>query len=553
MNDNYELLESFEKEKGSWAYLRHKKNGLQIAYHKCNTENPGFSFCFNTPVEDQYLGTTHVLEHCVLTGSQKYDLSFLRLLELACYSNFNATTDQYSTRYFFYSSFEEECFKMIPILADYLFFPQLSEEAFMQECVRVEFDEKGDGRKKELAGVIYNELKASNDDETFSGGTYYLLQKLTVKRIREYHKKYYRPDNCLFIFHGNASLEEVLKKLDDFIEENKNGFDYSTITPRKNLTVKEFLEKVPYEQAPEKPEDPIIIHWQIGKGEDICYQIEEYWGDGLSPIMPFVLEEKYAYSAYCWWKEHFKDYEDELIPKKIPVPKIISEYLSRFSLSEYKKKLGQLHKWQARDVREQARKIMEPLIVQQYDMELPGKKEELEKRKNSKWERIERSWKKHLDMKKNIAKNSCSISFQSSELYTPAYYAEYALFVFLQMFLHTRLRQLGKTYDVSFNFNTAGTFVIFTLNNNKPEQTLKLITKLIKETENYSFTEYDLLSIKSRIYCLIMQESIWLNFSEEIFKVTTDDLHQAAIRISHIIEPPKKDETYYYSIGAVVK
>ena len=65
---------------GNW------KTGLEIAYHQCETQESGVSFCFRTPVEDKYLGTSHVLEYCVLQGSQKYDVSFLDLKNFSCFS-----------------------------------------------------------------------------------------------------------------------------------------------------------------------------------------------------------------------------------------------------------------------------------------------------------------------------------------------------------------------------------------------------------------------------------------------------------------------------------
>lgn len=39
------------------------------------------------------------------------------------------------------------------------------------------------------------------------------------KKIREYHKKYYRPDNCLFYYEGTAALEDVLLQLNKFIPD----------------------------------------------------------------------------------------------------------------------------------------------------------------------------------------------------------------------------------------------------------------------------------------------------------------------------------------------
>ena len=101
LNNDYELLETFQKDNEIWSYLRHKKTGLEIAYHQYETQKSGFSFTFRTPVEDQYLGTSHVLEHCVLMGSRKYDVDFWELQSFALFSSSNAFTDEYSTTYFF--------------------------------------------------------------------------------------------------------------------------------------------------------------------------------------------------------------------------------------------------------------------------------------------------------------------------------------------------------------------------------------------------------------------------------------------------------------------
>lgn len=533
MNNDYELLETFTKDKETWFYLRHKKTGLEIAYHQCEAQESGFSFTFRTPVEDQYLGTSHVLEHCVLTGSQKYDLSFLDLKNLSCFSNVNAETGSYNTIYYFFSYFGEECMKVIPILADYIFFPRLSEEAFMQECIRVEFDEKGDGRKKEAVGVVYNELKASPDDETFSGGTYYLLQKLTVQRIREYHEKYYRPDNCLFAFNGNAALDSVLQVLEKVIPDLEKKFDAAKITPRTNLTVKEFLAKVPFEEAPEDLENPDFAKWTFKKNDNICGKITEYWEDGFSPIMPFYLDEKYAYSAYCWWKEHFKDYEDEMIPAKISVPKVITEYLSQFTPQEYQQKLEALHKWQERDIRDEARKIMEPLVVTENDLEFPNEEQRLKEMKERHKEIIKHHRKNHKGLETNMNNISCCVAFEPSEEFSREFFAEYCLTIFLNQFLHKRLRQLGKTYDVSYIYSQPYAFQIFTVCTDKPEKTLKLIMELIKETKDYNFNETDLLMIKSEIYSRIFagtcnNDSI----AGKMFELQPEDLHQAAIRFA---------------------
>ena len=540
MNNDYELLETFQKDNETWSYLRHKKTGLEIAYHQCESEETGFSFCFRTPVEDPYLGTTHALEHCVLQASQKHDVSFLQLMSLSVYTDFNAETTDLNTRYFFYSLLEEECFKLIPILAEYLFFPKLSEECLMQECMRVEFDSANDGRKKEIVGVIYNEVKSLPPEESLYGGLYYKLHELTNNKLREYHKKYYRPDNCLFVFNGNAAIDTVLKYVNKVVSAFEGNNSIQEIKPRSNLTIQEFLKTVPFVAAPEKLEDPELAHWQLDEEEDICDQFEVYWLDGVSPLIQFCLEDKYSYSEVCWWKKNHPEVEDPPLPSKLTIPKIKASYLSHFTPEEYKEKLERLYEWQARDIREEALKIMEPLAVSLIDIELPDSEKNLELLKDRHKHRIEWRNKHYHGADTFIYKASCSIEFCPSEEFTRAFYAEYALVIFLKLHLAQKFRQLGKLYEVYAIYTEICTFNIFTESNSKPGQTLKVMIEAIKAVANYNFTETDLLVIKSQLYSQILSQKYGeLNFSEEIFTVTPEELHQAAVWFKEKLEKRK--------------
>lgn len=492
MNNNYELLETYTKNNETWAFLRHKKTGLEIAYHKCQTDETGFSFTFKTPVEDQYLGTSHVLEHCVLQESKKYSVSFLELLKLACYSSCNAETDFFDTRYFLYSPIEEECLKLIPILADYVFFPELSEETFMQECIRVEFDEKGDGRKKKISGVIFNEMKNLLPEDSIQGGLYYKLHELTKEKIREYHKKYYRPDNCLFVLNGSTELETILSVLDKFVPELEKHFCQSEIAPRKNLTVQEFLEKVPFIPAPENLEDPSLAAWLINEKEDV--------------------------------------------PPKKTIPQIISEYLGKFSPEEYKEKLEKLHKWQSGEKRQQILSIMEPLACKEYDVEIPESEEELQEIFDRHKDGIQQYAKKFKEIEIDINESSFCVAFRPSAPLTKEFYAEYSLCLFLEKFFHTKFRQKGQLYEIHSRYNFPYQFQIYTSRNQKPEQTFELMKKLIIELADYNFTEFDLLTIKSSIYSRLFSKNSGREyFSNKIFGISPEDLHQAAIRFKKMI------------------
>ena len=509
MNQDYELLETFKKDNETLSYLRHKKTGLEIAYHQCETQESGFSFTFRTPVEDQYLGTSHVLEHCVLQGSPKYDVDIWELQSFALFTSSNASTGEFGTTYFFNSIDETEGLKIIPLFADYIFFPTLTEEAFMQECFHVEFDANGDGRKKDI-GVVYNEMRARPPETFCVGGIYYKLHELTNDKIREYHKKYYRPDNCLFFYDGTSTLDDVLLQLNKFIPDLGEKFQTPQVPQRNNCSIKDFLQK------------------QVGK--ETSESFEEYWS---------------AYNAV---------FVPEPVPPKKSVTKIISEYLSQFTPQEYQEKLEKLHKWQSRNVREPAYTIMAPHNILDYEMDANRDEESLWKDFEShKW-KIEARDRKHPDVYTELEKNSCKLYLRASQLLSREYYAEYALMFFMQYYFPTKLRKLGRLYTGSFSYKYPADFVLAAHATDKPEKTIQFIKDCFKEIADYNFTEKDLISIRYIIFSFLLSESHpQFYFTDEILSITCEELHLAAVRFCNMIYPTEKDKGKFYRLGDVVK
>lgn len=508
LNNDYELLETFQKDNETWSYLRHKKTGLEIAYHQCESQESGFSFTFRTPVEEQYLGTSHVLEHCVLTGSEKYDVDFWELQSFALFTSSNAFTDEYGTLYFFNSNDEAEVFKVIPILADYVFFPTLTEEAFMQECFHVEFDANGDGRRKDIVGVVYNEMRARPPETFCVGGIYYKLHELTNKKIREYHKKYYRPDNCLFFYDGTSTLDDVLLQLNKFIPDLEEKFQTPQVPQRNNCSIKDFLQKQADKETSES--------------------FEEYWSACNAVFVP------------------------EPVPPKKSVTKNISEYLSQFTPQEYQEKLEKLHKWQSRNVRETAYKVMAPHNIRDYEIEINNPEESLWKDFERHKRLIEARDRKHPDVYTELEKNSCKLYLRASQLLSREYYSEYALMFFMQYYFPTKLRKLGRLYTGSFAYKYPADFVLAAHATDKPEKTIQFIKDCFNEIADYNFTEKDLISIRYIIFSFLLSESHpRFYFTDEILSIKPEELHQAAVRFCNMIYPPEKDEGEFYRLGDV--
>lgn len=213
-------------------YLRHKKTGLEVFHLLNDDEENLFAFAFRTPVKDS-TGAAHITEHSVFCGSEKFPLKepFTNMMNQSVNTFLNALTYSDKTVYPASSTVRSDYFNLMDVYGDAVFFPLLKKEAFLQEAHRIELDENG---KPSIQGVVYNEMKGAyssfesvaNDvqlrslfpDTNYafdSGGDPMDIPGFSYEAFKEFHKKYYRPENCLVFLYGNIPTEEQL----DFLQE----------------------------------------------------------------------------------------------------------------------------------------------------------------------------------------------------------------------------------------------------------------------------------------------------------------------------------------------
>ncbi|QTQ16490.1 insulinase family protein [Treponema parvum] len=232
----------------SGIYLRHKGTGLEVFHLLNDDEENLFAFSFRTPPEDS-AGEAHILEHSVLCGSQKYPLKdpFVRLINQSIKTFLNAMTFPDKTVFPASSQVKADYFNLMSVYGDAVFFPRLDPEIFLQEAHRLEIDKNGN---YSIQGVVYNEMKGnySSFDSVAgdaavkslfpntvysldSGGDPLIIPNITHAKLKNFHEKYYRTDNCLVFLYGNIPTEEQL----DFIEKEflhrieKQTFDETEI------------------------------------------------------------------------------------------------------------------------------------------------------------------------------------------------------------------------------------------------------------------------------------------------------------------------------------
>jgi len=220
----------------SVAYeLEHVRTRARILHvHNDDTENL-FAVAFRTPPADD-TGLTHILEHSVLAGSERFPLKdpFVVLTRSSMATFINAMTGIDYTVYPVASNVRRDLFNLAEVYWDAVFHPLLSLETFRREGHHLDFANRAD-RSSPLvvSGIVYNEMKGaySSPDrfvtqEIFqrlypttcygrsSGGDPRSIPNLTYDQFVDYYRRHYRPDNAFVFLYGDIPTEEHLAFLE---------------------------------------------------------------------------------------------------------------------------------------------------------------------------------------------------------------------------------------------------------------------------------------------------------------------------------------------------
>lgn len=227
---------------GEGYLFRHKKSGAEVFHLRNEDPENMFAFAFATHPEDS-TGVAHILEHTVLSGSERFPVKdpFLQLLKGSVNTFLNALTYPDKTVYPAASPVKKDLFNMMSVYGDAVFFPLLKPELFRQEGHRVQFREDG---TLERTGVVYNEMKgnySSHDSvagekslqslfpdtiyRNDSGGDPVAIPELTYDGFVDFHQRYYHPSNARIVLYGDIPSEEYLEFLDDRFLSRFEGQD----------------------------------------------------------------------------------------------------------------------------------------------------------------------------------------------------------------------------------------------------------------------------------------------------------------------------------------
>ncbi len=240
-------------------YLRHEQTGLEV-FHLLNDDAENlFAFAFRTPIRNS-TGAAHIMEHSVFCGSRRFPLKepFTNMMNQSVSTFLNALTYSDKTVYPASSMNRADYFNLMDVYGDAVFFPLLKKEAFLQEGHRLELG--GDGSYA-IQGVVYNEMKGNYSSfESVAGdaqlrslfaGTNYAfdsggdpleIPSFSYEDFRAFHKKYYRPENCLVFLYGNIATEEQLDFLQaHFLDDLEKQFPVPQEHERYPFVSEEFV------------------------------------------------------------------------------------------------------------------------------------------------------------------------------------------------------------------------------------------------------------------------------------------------------------------------
>jgi len=221
--------------------MGHQETGAKVLHLHCDDPENLYSVGFRTPPRDS-TGVAHILEHCVLAGSERYPLkdAFNELARGSLQTFINAFTYPDKTIYPVASQIRKDFFNLARVYTDLVLRPRLLKESFCQEGHHLEFENPEDlNSNLTISGIVYNEMKGVYSspnalmykpiqqglypDTTYgfdSGGDPEVIPALTYEAFKEFHRTFYSPTNARFFLYGNIQTEDHLL----FLKEMLQGF-----------------------------------------------------------------------------------------------------------------------------------------------------------------------------------------------------------------------------------------------------------------------------------------------------------------------------------------
>ena len=199
---------------GELTQYVHVPTGARHFHVDAPFEDCAFLMAFLTPAPDS-TGLTHVLEHLVMCGSERYPCrrAFFSMLGRTLSTTMNALTTEDCSAYHFATRSLADYENLLSVYLDAAFFPRLDRPDFDQEGCRVEIEaEGGEGRAPVRHGVVLSEMRGlmsepgqqleqalnrclfpSTPYRFNAGGDPWEIPALDYRMLKAYHRRHYHP------------------------------------------------------------------------------------------------------------------------------------------------------------------------------------------------------------------------------------------------------------------------------------------------------------------------------------------------------------------------
>ena len=217
------------------AQYVHRPTGARHLHLDLPVEDSAFLMSFLTPAPDSS-GLTHVLEHLVMCGSERYPCrrAFFAMLGRTLSTTMNALTTEDCTAFHFATRNLADFENLLSVYLDAAFFPRLDPLDFAQEGSRVEIEAAGEeGEGPVRRGVVLSEMRGLMNEPEHqlqqalnrglfpatpyrfdAGGDAREIPNLDHDELKAYHRRHYRPGNAVFLSAGPVRPEWVQARLE---------------------------------------------------------------------------------------------------------------------------------------------------------------------------------------------------------------------------------------------------------------------------------------------------------------------------------------------------
>ena len=275
----------------------HVPTGARHFHLAAPLEDSAFRMAFLTPAPDSS-GLTHVLEHLVMCGSERYPCrrAFFAMLGRTLCTTMNASTTEDCTSFHFATRSLADYENLLCVYVDAAFFPRLDRLDFDQEGCRVEIEGEGGGEMGPVRrGVVLSEMRGLMGEPEReieqalnrvlfpgtpyrfnAGGDPSAIPALDYETLKEYHRRHYHPANCVFFSAGPLGPEWLQHRLEELVLGRFSGREPGCVPcPDAFVTapfespvrsVVRYPAKGAGDRAP--PGAGVAIAWRLGETSD---------------------------------------------------------------------------------------------------------------------------------------------------------------------------------------------------------------------------------------------------------------------------------------------